>query len=277
MTFFFFLPSILLSGFMFPFRGMPDGRNGWAPRCRSPTSSCSCAGSCSRAAAFSTCGRRSADTRLHAGRHRHRAALLQPDAGLNHAFPTAPRLERARRDARSTGGSSAIVLAIPAGGVPVGAAIARELDLSPTRRASEQSALSLDDRKRLRRGRFRRQRMDRQAAVEGSGLTSSQVEKATADARTKVERRSRKLFSGNALRDPLRQVCNPGRRWHSGWVHHEDRDRRVAQARRGSRCCRGAHCARALARAMPSLPTRSYAQTFAAARRSPWRTRAGMA
>ena len=24
MTFFFFLPSILLSGFMFPFRGMPD-------------------------------------------------------------------------------------------------------------------------------------------------------------------------------------------------------------------------------------------------------------
>jgi ABC-2 type transport system permease protein len=26
MTFFFFLPSILLSGFMFPFRGMP----GWA-------------------------------------------------------------------------------------------------------------------------------------------------------------------------------------------------------------------------------------------------------
>jgi hypothetical protein len=26
LTFFYFLPSILLSGFMFPFRGMPDGR-----------------------------------------------------------------------------------------------------------------------------------------------------------------------------------------------------------------------------------------------------------
>jgi predicted phosphoribosyltransferase len=40
-----------------------------------------------------------------------------------------------------------------------------------------------------------------QAAVEGYGLTSSQVEKATADARAKVERRSKKLSSGNALRD----------------------------------------------------------------------------
>jgi ABC-2 type transport system permease protein len=34
MTFFFFLPSILLSGFMFPFRGMPNGRSGSAQRCR---------------------------------------------------------------------------------------------------------------------------------------------------------------------------------------------------------------------------------------------------
>jgi hypothetical protein len=25
MTFFFFLPSLLLSGFLFPFRGMPEG------------------------------------------------------------------------------------------------------------------------------------------------------------------------------------------------------------------------------------------------------------
>ena len=44
MTFFFFLPSILLSGFMFPFRGMPD----WAQVIgevdpRSPISCASCA------------------------------------------------------------------------------------------------------------------------------------------------------------------------------------------------------------------------------------------
>ena len=34
MTFFFFLPSILLSGFMFPFRGMPARRRRWARCCR---------------------------------------------------------------------------------------------------------------------------------------------------------------------------------------------------------------------------------------------------
>jgi ABC-type transport system involved in multi-copper enzyme maturation permease subunit len=51
MTFFFFLPSILLSGFMFPFRGMPVlGAGGSARRSRSPTSCASCAASCSRAA-----------------------------------------------------------------------------------------------------------------------------------------------------------------------------------------------------------------------------------
>ena len=46
MTFFFFLPSILLSGFMFPFRGMPDGRSGSARCCRSRISCASCAASC---------------------------------------------------------------------------------------------------------------------------------------------------------------------------------------------------------------------------------------
>jgi len=34
MTFFFFLPSILLSGFMFPFRACPGGRSGWVRSCR---------------------------------------------------------------------------------------------------------------------------------------------------------------------------------------------------------------------------------------------------
>jgi ABC-2 type transport system permease protein len=43
MTFFFFLPSILLSGFMFPFRGMPDWAQGSARRCRSRTSCAWCA------------------------------------------------------------------------------------------------------------------------------------------------------------------------------------------------------------------------------------------
>ena len=34
MSFFFFLPSLLLSGFMFPFRGMPAGRRPSARFCR---------------------------------------------------------------------------------------------------------------------------------------------------------------------------------------------------------------------------------------------------
>ncbi len=34
MSFFVFLPSILLSGFMFPFEAMPHRRNGWASSCR---------------------------------------------------------------------------------------------------------------------------------------------------------------------------------------------------------------------------------------------------
>ena len=98
-------------------------------------------------------------------------------------------------------GGSAIVLAIPAGGVPVGAAIARELGLSlhaapvskvlyPWTTESGFGAVAFDGSVWID-----------QAAVEGYGLTSSQVEKATADARAKVERRSKKLSSGSALRD----------------------------------------------------------------------------
>ena len=46
MTFFFFLPSILLSGFMFPFRGMPEWAQ-WIGRCCRSRISCAwCAASC---------------------------------------------------------------------------------------------------------------------------------------------------------------------------------------------------------------------------------------
>jgi ABC-2 type transport system permease protein len=46
MTFFFFLPSLLLSGFMFPFRGMPHWAQVLGEASRSPTSCASCAASC---------------------------------------------------------------------------------------------------------------------------------------------------------------------------------------------------------------------------------------
>ena len=98
-------------------------------------------------------------------------------------------------------GGSAIVLAIPAGGVPVGAAIARELGLSlraapvskvlyPWTTESGFGAVAFDDSVWID-----------EAAVENSRLTKAQVEKAVADARTKVERRSRKFSSGKVLTD----------------------------------------------------------------------------
>jgi ABC-2 type transport system permease protein len=46
MAFFFFLPSILLSGFMFPFRGMPEWAQWIGSGCRSLTSCASSAASC---------------------------------------------------------------------------------------------------------------------------------------------------------------------------------------------------------------------------------------
>jgi hypothetical protein len=56
MTFFFFLPSILLSGFMFPFLGMP----GWAQAVGNVLPLTHflrwCAASCSRATASRCCG-----------------------------------------------------------------------------------------------------------------------------------------------------------------------------------------------------------------------------
>jgi predicted phosphoribosyltransferase len=88
-------------------------------------------------------------------------------------------------------GSNAIVLAIPAGGVPVGAAIARELRL-PLRAApvskvlypwtteSGFGAVAFDGSVWI----------DERAA---GGLSASQIREATAEARGKVERRSKKM------------------------------------------------------------------------------------
>lgn len=97
--------------------------------------------------------------------------------------------------------SSAIVLAIPAGGVPVGAAIARELGLSlgvtpvskvlyPWTTESGFGAVAFDGSVWI----------DEQA-VQNFGLTKQQIEKAIADARVKVERRTAKLSQGKTLTD----------------------------------------------------------------------------
>jgi predicted phosphoribosyltransferase len=98
-------------------------------------------------------------------------------------------------------GGSAIVLAIPAGGVPVGAAIARELGLSLRAAPVSKMLYPWTTESGFGAVAFDGSAWIDQAAVEGYGLTSSQVEKATADARAKVERRSKKLSSANALRD----------------------------------------------------------------------------
>jgi predicted phosphoribosyltransferase len=97
-------------------------------------------------------------------------------------------------------GSAAIVLAIPAGGVPVAAAIAAELglplDLLPVSKVlypwtteagygavAFDGSVLLDD-----------------AAIEARGVTAAQVEKAVVEARAKVERRLARLRAG---RPPL--------------------------------------------------------------------------
>ena len=88
-------------------------------------------------------------------------------------------------------GSNAIVLAIPAGGVPVGAAIARELGLAlraapvskvlyPWTTESGFGAVAFDGSVWI----------DDRAS---EGLSAFQIEKATADARAKVERRRKRM------------------------------------------------------------------------------------
>lgn len=93
----------------------------------------------------------------------------------------------------------AIVLAIPAGGVPVGAAIARELGLPlqaapvskvlyPWTTESGFGAVAFDGSVWID-----------EDAVANSRLTKAQVERAVADARAKVERRGKALSSGKTL------------------------------------------------------------------------------
>lgn len=95
-------------------------------------------------------------------------------------------------------GSAALVLAIPAGGVPVAAAIAQELGLPldvvpvskvlyPWTTEAGYGAVAFDGSVLLD-----------EAAIEANGVKPEQVEKAVADARTKVERRLARLRAGRA-------------------------------------------------------------------------------
>lgn len=97
-------------------------------------------------------------------------------------------------------GGSAIVLAIPAGGVPVGAAIARDLGLSlraapvskmlyPWTTESGFGAVAFDGSVWI----------DDRAS---EGLSAFQIEQATADARAKVERRRKRMgVNPSAVKD----------------------------------------------------------------------------
>ena len=95
-------------------------------------------------------------------------------------------------------GSAALVLAIPAGGVPVAAAIAQELGLPldvvpvskvlyPWTTEAGYGAVAFDGSVLLD-----------EAAIEANGVKPEQVEKAVADARGKVERRLARLRAGRA-------------------------------------------------------------------------------
>jgi putative phosphoribosyl transferase len=95
--------------------------------------------------------------------------------------------------------SDAIVLAIPAGGVPVATEIARALGLElqvipvskvlfPWTTEGGFGAVAFDGTVWID-----------QAAVQNFGLKTEQIEKATADARAKVERRNARLRGGKAL------------------------------------------------------------------------------
>src|SRR5919204_974453 len=95
-------------------------------------------------------------------------------------------------------GTAALVLAIPAGGVPVAAAIAAELglplDVAPVSKVlypwtteSGYGAVAYDGSVWLDEER-----------MTGFGVSPSQVERAVADARAKVERRLARLRAGRA-------------------------------------------------------------------------------
>jgi putative phosphoribosyl transferase len=95
--------------------------------------------------------------------------------------------------------SGALVLAIPAGGVPVAVAIAHELNLSlevipvskvlfPWTTEGGFGAVAFDGTEWID-----------QAAVDNFGLKTEQIEKAVAQARAKVERRNARLRGNRAL------------------------------------------------------------------------------
>jgi predicted phosphoribosyltransferase len=97
--------------------------------------------------------------------------------------------------------TDAIVLAIPAGGVPVAAEIARALGLP-----LEVTPVSKVLFPWTTEGGFGAVAFDGsvwidQDAVENFGLDEAQIEKAIAEARAKVERRNARLRSGKALLD----------------------------------------------------------------------------
>jgi putative phosphoribosyl transferase len=97
--------------------------------------------------------------------------------------------------------TNALVLAIPAGGVPVAVEIAKALQLSlhvtpvskilfPWTTEGGYGAVAFDGSVWID-----------QAAVQSYGLTAAQIEKATADAHAKVERRAKRFGSAQALAD----------------------------------------------------------------------------
>ena len=95
-------------------------------------------------------------------------------------------------------GGDAIVLAIPAGGVPVAAAIAKALGLPLQVAPVSKVLLPWTTESGFGAVAFDGSVWIDQAAVENFGLREEQIEKAIADARAKVERR-RARFSGKEI------------------------------------------------------------------------------
>ena len=115
-------------------------------------------------------------------------------------------MKRAFRDREAAGtrlaamlesyrGSDALVLAIPAGGVPVAARIAKTLALPLQVAPVSKVLLPWTSESGFGAVAFDGSVWIDQAAVESYGLKQEQIEKAVADARTKVERRKARFCS----------------------------------------------------------------------------------
>lgn len=100
-------------------------------------------------------------------------------------------------------GADAAVLAIPAGGVPVAAAIARSLSLPMQIAPVSKVLLPWTTESGFGAVAFDGSVWIDQAAADGHGLTQPQIDKAVAQARAKVERRNNR-FSRSAGFDALR-------------------------------------------------------------------------